>query len=147
MDQKKTIDVEQELGKPRLGALLFADWASANPDGKIVLAGVFDNVVLPVTLEHPHVVFGFYLFVKVGQAHKSNINIWCYSPNGDALSRIIMEPPPKYVPDANGPNLIQAVLHVGLEFNQPGIHWFDVEYDGQSLGKTSLIVSFQKVEQ
>jgi hypothetical protein len=144
MKKGKPIDFERELKKPRLVAFLFADYASSTTDGKAVIGGVFERIfVEPLQPEKPQIVYQFFIFLKVVEADKSSLDIHSFSPAGELLNVITLQVAEGAVIIDNEPNHIQAVLRVGLEFKQPGVHWFDVRYQDVSIGMVPLIVQLQ----
>jgi hypothetical protein len=135
---ERQIDVQAEIGQPRLVALLFADWAGILEGNKVALGGVFDRIYLrPVT---PHPPLSFYLNVKVTQAYDEDIYIHIYNPEGESMGAVISRAAENFPASPSGPNYGQVIVPLSINIQEPGIYWFEVTYRNERLGLAPLIV-------
>lgn len=136
------IDWKAELHRPRMLALLFADWASETTDHKLAIGGVFDRIFLRPTEEVRRL--GFYIYLRVTEAYQETTNILVYAPDGQVMAQLELGVDPNYIASQTEPNFVQLVSRIGLPLTQPGIHWFEVRYRNESLGRVPLIVQLME---
>lgn len=137
-----SIDVAKEREKPRLVSLLFFDDANEGANAKVNLMGVFDRIwVNPETLQtHP-----FGIFIRTGWTFDGEVVVRILDPNGVVVGGIDYS---TELPDGLERRPFQGQVLFTLQFNVTveGLYWFDVSFNGQSIGGTALLVEFKKIE-
>lgn len=140
---KDTTNPSESLRKPRLEAMLFCDYATQTIDGKYILGGIFERFVF--THEEEKVTHYFYLFLRLGQTTDGQIQVAFYDPIGKIISAVAFEvSPAQFV--GNYPPQINFLDKVRFSTPVEGVYWFDISYQGESLGGAPLIVDFMKPE-
>ncbi|MBI3910912.1 MAG: hypothetical protein HY320_08255 [Armatimonadetes bacterium] len=135
------IDVQEEIKRPRLIALLFCDWGNQTADHKHNLIGTFDRLIL----RKGRTGHRFYLYVRTAETLDDPINITFFGPGGETVAG------PEYrvtAEDRVPGEPVQPQLMMPFLFAPPveGIYWVDVSYRRVSLGGAALIVEFQEEE-
>ena len=130
--------------RPRLEALLFAEYATRTDKGLYVLSGCFGR--LAFSKDEKRVTSKFYLYVQAGETRRGDFQIAIFNPNDEIHLAIKFEIEeqehlPKYP--------VQIHLLQIVQFPVPieGNYWFDVSCDGHSLGGAALIIEFEKAEE
>lgn len=133
------IDVAQEREKPRLVSLLFYDFANRTGNGKFNLSGIFDRIIVDAEKKRTR---SFGMFIKTAETHKGIIRILILDPNGHLIAALDFGLAEKESLSEEKYHVTQAAG--GIEFDTPieGLYWFDVSYNGKSLGGTALQVDF-----
>lgn len=129
------LDVRKE---PRLLALLFCDYINTTGDDKVNLLGVFDRIWVhrEGRLSPRFVVFG-----RVAEAFKSPLWLTVLDPDNEPKAEIRFDPPKMPSDrDPNLPNQIQFMLYTRMKFDKDGTYWFDISYEGNSLGGAGLAI-------
>ena len=140
---KKPIDIAQEQEKPRLISILFFDFKSETPEGKLNLLGVFDQIYVdPEEKRTPP----FGLFVRTRHTFDAPINVVVFDPKGKPQGGFSFSPSKGEIPEPRPPQM--QVLGL-VAFNAPieGLYWFDVSYNQESIGGAVLQVEFRKLKE
>ncbi len=134
-------DLTSEIARPRLMALLFCDWANQTADNKSNLIGTFDRIFVgPDSKLTPP----FTLFIRLAQVTKGPVQIRIIGPDGKIGLDGAIQPEGVTVTEGE-PVYVQAMMHIQFEAELAGIYWFDVSYQGQSLGGASLMVQLRNI--
>lgn len=134
----ETLDVKGELLRPKLDAMIFAEWAAVTKENKPVVSGIFDSFNIPsgnFPAEVP-----FYIYFRTSQAYQYDINIVIFSPNGLGYAKLMFPANKQYQPVVDSANIIQHVSALKLIFMSAGMHWFQVRYGDEILGNVALSV-------
>lgn len=133
------IDVTQEREKPRLVSVLFYDFANRTGNGKFNLSGIFDRIFVDAEKKRTR---SFGMFIKTAETHEGIIRVLILDPNGQLIAALDFGLAEKEFPKDEKYHITQA--SGGIEFDTPveGLYWFDVSYNGKSLGGTALQVDF-----
>ena|SRR5688572_8221958 len=135
------LNVAEEKKKPRLLALLFCDFTSLTKDDKPNLLGVFDRIY--IDRNNPHTP-PFAVFVRVAEAIEP-FQMTMFGP--DDLPAFQIKSVPSQVEYTEGlPRQIQTAFVVKFEVKAEGVFWFDVSYQGNSLGGAGLHIQYREVE-
>jgi hypothetical protein len=134
-------DVARRRARPRLDALLFADYGLTAVDQKITLAGIINRIsVDPET----KVSGRFFMFIRTSETVESGFQITVYDPDGKiAASGDVKVAAPTDLPPPHG---VQSLQAVALEDVKEGMYWFEVSYQGERLGGTALAIEYRKQE-
>ncbi|PYP83507.1 MAG: hypothetical protein DMF61_23080 [Blastocatellia bacterium AA13] len=137
------VDTVQELEKPRLVSLLFYDFANRTANGKFNLSGIFDRILVDLNKKRTR---SFGLFTKTAETHKGIIRILILDPNGKLVVALDFGMDATEFPPDQKYHITQA--SGAIEFDTPieGLYWFDVSYNGKSLGGTALQIEFATQE-
>ena len=126
-----------------LGAL--ADYASVTSDQKLVIAGVFDALVvggLPAV--HPSMALAVRLIGDPGQTGTHDIGVRLVDPDGHELVPPFASKLALASDDPSERGVSQFVLRLdNLTFKMAGRHSFDVLADGEYIGSVELRVRVQ----
>src|SRR5262249_45977580 len=128
------------MRRPRLLSMLFADWGSKSEDSKIALGGIFDRVILQP--KRPPVV-PFFIYLRTAETYSDVVHLVVYAPDGDPQGELQLDCR-ELKPVPGEPSYVQAISQVAMEMPQTGVWWFDVRYQGQSLGLVPLFVTSQE---
>lgn len=133
----------EEVKKPRLGAILFCEYATITEKGTYVFAGCFERFVFGK--DEPKVTSNFFLYVRASQTREGDFQVAIIDPNDTTIMAF------KYDLDSAGliPNLpasIHFVQRIKFPVAVEGTYWVDVSFKGESLGGAPLLVEFQKEE-
>lgn len=132
------LDFSAVRKKPRLLALLFCDYINTTGDDKVNLLGAFDRITV-----HPEKRLSprFVVFARVAEAHESPLWLTVLDPDNEPKAEIRFDPPKMPSDrDPDLPNQVQFMLHIGMKFDKDGTYWFDVSYEGESLGGAGLVI-------
>lgn len=140
---KNTTNPSESLQKPRLEAILFCDYATRTIDGKYILGGIFERFVF--THKEEKVTHYFYLFLRFGQTTNGQIQVALYDPNGEIISAVAFEVSPAQFA-GNYPPQINFLDKVRFSTPVEGVYWFDISYQGESLGGAPMIIDFLEPE-
>ena len=132
------IDVAKERSKPRLEALLLADYASITASGKPDICGIFDQ--FSVDPEKKSTGY-FYLYIRTAETLEGEIHIAVIDPNGKALAVAVTESSSGSKTRQKRLSLLQRLT---LDATEEGEYWIDVSYMGQSLGGGSFDVKYRE---
>lgn len=133
----------EEVKKPRLGAILFCEYATLTEKNTYVFAGCFERFVF--SKDEPKVTSNFFLYVRASQTRGGDFQVAIIDPNDKTIMAF------NYNLDSAGliPNL-PASVHFLQRIKFPvaveGTYWVDVSFKGESLGGAPLLVDFQKEE-
>ena len=144
LDIDLSIDIAKEREKPRLVAILFYDNGNQTDDRKITLAGMFDRLFVDLS-EKKTVPFG--IFVRTAKTFDAPVRVAIVSPDNKVVGGFTFTTYSKDAPKGEKPNMTQLVGRV--RFNAPveGDYWFDVSFNGQSLGGCPLKVEFKDLKE
>lgn len=137
------IDVAQVREKPRLVSLLFYDFANRTGNGKFNILGVFDHIIVDAEKKRTR---SFGMFVKTAQAHEGVIRILILDPDGQLIAGLDFGVAEKEYPKDEKYHVAQASGVIEFDTPVEGLYWFDVSYNGKSLGGTGLQVDFKPSE-
>ncbi|MCI0490085.1 MAG: hypothetical protein L0229_26120 [Blastocatellia bacterium] len=138
----ETIDVAQVRKEPRLIAFLFCNYVNVTGNGKPNLLGIFDRIFVDPDKKKTA---NFIMFVKMAEV-SGPTEIRIFNPLGELVAGALLEP---NVRQTTSDEIIfaQAIVHISLETEEEGIYWFDILYQGHSLGGTGLEVRFKQREE
>ena len=140
--QKAQINIAEELGKPRLVALLFCDYLDRTKEGKSNLAGAFDIIYVdPERKRTPP----FFLFVRTAETGSGPLQVTFFDPNG-AVAAAATFKAAHHTPTPGQPGHMQVLARLQLDTPVEGVYWVDVSHNGQTLGGAALTVEFRKQE-
>jgi hypothetical protein len=140
-----TINVKgsEEVKKPRLGAILFCEYATMTEKGTYVFAGCFERFVFGK--DEPKVTSNFFLYVRASETREGDFQVAIIDPNDTPIMAF------KYDIESSGFMLnVPASVHFAQRIKFPvaveGTYWVDVSFNGESLGGAPLLVEFTKEE-
>jgi hypothetical protein len=136
------IDVASTYKKPRLIALLFCNFFNVTGNRKPNLLGIFDRMAVDHEKKKTP---NFFMFIKLaGVLGPSEIHV--YSPRGERIMAALLE---GRIPPTSSDEIVyaQAMINIELEVKEEGIYWFDVLYQGNSLGGNGLGITFKQREE
>lgn len=139
-------DLETEKGRPRLVSLLFFDYANETGDRKLNLSGVFDRLFVDKETKKT-IPFG--VFVRVAQAYDSPVFVTIVSPENKPAGGFAFSVARKDVESQTGNKFAMFQIMARVRFEAPveGTYWFDVAFDGKSLGGCPLVVEFRDLKE
>lgn len=142
VEPKINIDIVQERKKARLISLLFCDFASFTKDDKVNLLGIFDRVfVHPERKQTPR----FALFLRTAEATQEPIQVTVFDPHDNVILAFNFGgEEQKFALDL--PAHVQLLVDIQFMASMEGVYWFDVSYEGESLGGAGLVVQFRATE-
>lgn len=140
---KSDIDVEKLRRLPRLQAILFCDFASMTDDGKVNLLGVFDGLHV-----HPEkkITPVFVIFVRTAETYEADVQVTLIAPNGQVAATISFTGLENFKYEPEKPNNIQSIGQMRFAVPIEGVYWFDVSYQGKSLGGVGLPIYYRETE-
>lgn len=137
------ISASEEVKKPRLGAVLFCEYATLTEKGTYVLAGCFERLLF--AKDDQRITSSFFLYVKTGETKNGEFQVTIIDPNDKIISAFSYEVDAKSLIPG-----IPASLHFlkRIQFHVPveGVYWFNVSFSGESLGGAPLMIEFSKEE-
>jgi hypothetical protein len=140
---KVSVVASEEVKKPRLGAILFCEYAARTEKDTYLLAGCFERFVFKK--DEPKFTSNFFLYVRASQTREGDFQVAIIDPS----DRILLA----YTYDLDSAGLIPDVpasIHFLQRLKFPvaveGVYWVDVSFNGESLGGAPLLVEFQKEE-
>jgi hypothetical protein len=138
-----SIDIETELQKPRLISLLFCDFVNETDDKKANVLGVFDRVYV-----HPdnNITPRFWLFLRTAETHKGRVNTTIIAPDNKTIEQLASYYTDEPVIASEIPVNLQGVIPIQFMARIEGVYWFDISYEGESLGGAGLVVEFRETE-
>lgn len=133
----------EEVKKPRLGAILFCEYAALTEKGTYLFAGCFERFIFKK--DEPRVTSQFYIYVRASQTREGDFQVAIIDPNDTTILAF------SYDLDSTGliPNLpasIHFVQRIKFPVAVEGAYWVDVSFKGESLGGAPLLVEFEKEE-
>lgn len=138
--------VLQERCKPRLEAVLFADYGEVTTEGKIVLVDIFNRIVIDPKDRGAPGGIGCSLFVRTVETVEEPIWIKLVDPTGALVDQGLGDDPAWLVGETPWPRHLQTLRRLVFRPLEAGLYVIDVSYKGQSLGGTHLIIEFGKPE-
>lgn len=136
------IDVTQEWQKPRLVAILFCEGASVSTEGKANIWNIYDRIFVDPAKKNTGV---FTVVIITAQTPKDDLNITIIAPNNETVAKLSYEADEPVIAE-DRPTYVQFFGKVGLHVELEGVYWFDVSYQGRSLGGAALTMKFQETE-
>ncbi len=130
--------------QPRLVSLLFCDSCEVRDDDKTDVRGIFDRIYV-----HPEIRLTppFTLFLRTAETIDGLMRVHCLAPNGQIPTMITFERVPKEEYTQNLPANYQSIVHMNPFYvYTEGIYWFDVLFEGNSLGGAALVIEFRETE-
>jgi hypothetical protein len=138
------LDLENERAKPRLLAVLFADYLNHTKEDKVNLMGVYDRIYVNRELKKTPPIN---LFVRLSEALETPISVTVFSPANKPMSSVQFAAsrrqfeesgnrPPEY------PKQWQTAMTLQFPVETEGVYWFDISYKGQTLGGVGLPIEF-----
>jgi hypothetical protein len=145
-DIATSFDIEAAKAKPVLVALLFFDYANQTSEGKVNLLGIFDRIFVDPN-EKKTVPFG--LFVRTNETLDSPVKIVIISPENKIVGNLEYELPRKSAPVTEKQKQVMMQVMLQVQFAAPleGGYWFDVSFEGQSLGGAPLTVAYRDLKE
>lgn len=138
------IDVAQERDRPRIEALLFADYAAITTSGKPDVCGIFGRILADPETKNTGL---FYIFIKIIGVIGVPLELAITNPEGKTVAAGKILTPASESNEQAGSSEIQMihviqrmVLNVKIE----GTHWFSVLYNGKPLGGAAVGIEFKK---
>jgi hypothetical protein len=141
-----SIDIEQELQRPRVVALVFCDWHNQTIEEKQNLIGTFERIY---TKSLPANSPPFFLVVRMVQVLRGTLLISVLDPNGVIGFQASLDIG-EHAADENAtePLYLQVVTRLQFKISRHGIYWVDVSLNDQSLGGAPLaVVPIETTEQ
>jgi hypothetical protein len=138
------VDALKVWQQPRLLSIIFCDSYKVADDAKTDLMGIFDRIyVHPESRHTPQ----FILFVRTAETTDGALEIICYAPDGKIPTRVSYDPVPESSYTANLPANFQGITTM-LPFYiyTEGVYWFNVSFNGQSLGGAALVIELRETE-
>jgi hypothetical protein len=133
------IDAEAERKKPRLVAILFCMYYSSDKEARNNILGCFDRIYAdPATKQTGQ----FILVVRTSETREKGIVISVLDPANKAIAAVVFDAPEPLPSDK--PMHLQYAGPINFTATTSGPYWFDVSYQGKSIGGESLIVEFGK---
>ena len=127
--------------QPRLLSLLFCDYVSRTDDKKVNLLGIFDRVFMHPEEKQAPV---FFVFARVAEAYEEPLYLRVFSPDNEPQAELKFDPP-VMLTEPNMPKQIQVILKLQIGFKKTGTYWFDLSYQGNSIGGAGLVVGHKEV--
>lgn len=140
-----TVNVKgsEEVKKPRLGAILFCEYAALTENGTYLFAGCFERFAF--TKDEPKVTSNFFLYVRATQTREGDFQVAIIDPNDTTLMAFSYDlDSAGLIPDL--PASLHFLQKVKFPVKVEGTYWIDVSFKGESLGGAPLLVDFQKEE-
>lgn len=150
-DKRKTgTDRSAVIGRPRLEALLFCDWANETAEHKHNLIGSFDHVYVDA---EERMTPAFWIYVKVGLIQPDVLTLHVYDPTGtlsvDASFTLHDVPAVgddmKVQGDTTTFKKVQIVNRIQFRALMEGEYWFDVSFKGERLGGAPLSIEYRSL--
>lgn len=136
------VDVAEERKKPRLLALLFCDYANFTKDDKVNLVGIFDRIYVdPEQKLTPR----FIMFVRAAEITEGFVNT-VFAPNDTPAIQAITTIDSKVKFSEHLPRQVQSLISLQFGITIPGVYWFDISYEGKSLGGAALTIEYRPTE-
>ena len=131
------IELSKERKKPRLLALLFCDFASIAKDDKINLLGTFDKIYVdPEKRTTPM----FVVYVRVAEVSEA-FAITVFGPDDLPTLQMFSVPPSAFTEGL--PRQVQTIIRFQFKLEKEGTYWFDISYQGSSLGGAGLPIEYR----
>jgi hypothetical protein len=129
-----------DFTKPRLLALVTADWANLTQDGKPNVIGVFDRIFVS---KLPHDSPRFFLYARLTLPRSGRLALVIRAPDGSALGEVDVEVHrSSETSEAREPDCLDFVTPlVKLGLPVTGVYQIDAYFDGELLGQAPLIVA------
>lgn len=134
------IDVAQERLKPRVVALLFFDFANQAENSKLNLLGIFDRLRVNPETKRTNPIG---VFLRTSRTFDSETFITVYDPNGEMVAGASFG-----IDKSEAEKFIQTQVLIRLQFDASieGLYWFDVSYQGSSIGGAPLLLEFKPLK-
>ena len=137
------IDRTIDMARPRLVALIFCDWANVTTDQKFNLIGTFDRITVSASDKRPPL---FALYIRLANTLEDDVHLQVYNPDGTSALEGRFKPQ-DISSSVHNPIFLQIAARLQFEAEQDGLYWFEVLYQGQSLGGTALTVQIASSEE
>lgn len=136
------IEVSKEREKPRLLALLFCDFASFTKDDKVNLLGIFDRIFVDSDEKRTP---RFAVFTRVAEVTGFTTTI--FDPDGmpSVQAETKIQADVKFT--EGYPRQMQTLTAMQFEIRKPGVYWFDISFEGESLGGAGLAIEYRQTEE
>lgn len=133
------IDANAERKRPRLVAILFCMFFSADAQGRFNHLGCFDRIFVdPTTRETGQ----FTLVVRTAETREKGVVITFLDPSNNVLAAVVFDEPVSAPTDKT--MHLQYSGSIGFTATTEGSYWIDVSYKGESIGGESLNIAFGK---
>jgi hypothetical protein len=140
---KVSVTASEEVKKPRLGAILFCEYAARTEKDTYLLAGCFERFVF--RKDEPKVTSNFFIYVRASQTREGDFQVAIIDPNDKILLAYTYHlDSAGLIPDL--PASIHFLQRLKFPVAVEGIYWVDVSFNGESLGGAPLLIDFQKEE-
>jgi hypothetical protein len=139
-----TVDIEQERKKPRLLAILFCDYLNFTKDDKANLIGIFDRVYV-----HPEhkMTPQFVLFLRSVETRDEPLKVRVFNPDGKFEVEVAFDKFNASIFSTELPAHVQSTVRIQFQVSKAGVYWFDVLYQGESIGGAGLVIEYREVEE
>ncbi|HUE84427.1 MAG TPA: hypothetical protein VMM84_20160 [Pyrinomonadaceae bacterium] len=142
------LDLPRERKRPRLLSLLFCDFTNSTADLKINLLGIFDRIVVhPEINQSP----AFVVFGRSAETYDDVLWLTVFDPDNHPAAEVKFDPPTQKAlnrspdKDIEYPTQVQFLLPLTMRFKKEGTYWFDISYEGKSLGCAGLVVEHKDI--
>lgn len=136
------LNTAEERGLPRLVALLFCAYGNITNDGKANILGIFDRIQpLPKNESND---IAFYLFVRTSNT-EGPVHARIFDPNGKIVAGIEFQGD-KPETFSGEPWYVQLLVPTAFSARSEGVHWVEVSYRGNVLGRAGLYVVLPQEE-
>ena len=135
------IVVAEERKRPRLLGLIFCDFASTTKDDKPNLLGVFDSIVVD---RERRITPPFVVYIRVAELADTFVTT-VFNPDEVPVVqfRSVIAPVDSTSPSL--PRQAQTLLPIQIsDIRKEGVYWFDVSYQGNSIGGAGLPIHYKK---
>lgn len=136
-----SINVTEEAKKPRLAALLFAEYAITSEEKKITLCGIFDRILIDREKEEKKRLHRFFVYIKMAETVSGSVHLAILNPEGKPIAGGAVETV-EHPAGEQPPRYMQILQQIIIELPVNGVYWFDVFYREQLLGRVPLIVGY-----
>lgn len=137
------IKASEARKKPRLEAILFCDYANRLHDGKLILSGCFDRIIF--SAEEDKISIPFFLFIRTMEATEGFVQVSLIDPNETIVLAFQLEVGKlEFMPDM--PAQVDFLQRLQFPVPYEGYYWFDVSYNGESIGGSALAIEYRKPE-
>jgi hypothetical protein len=133
------IDVAQEAKKPRLEALLFCDYVAITTEQKAVLGGVFDKFYI----QPENRMVALFLYVRTSET-RGPVQLNVFGPDNKLGMTGTLNHSGELPEEGDKLLHVQIAMDMRFEAKMEGLYWFEILYNGQSLGGNCFRVIMRK---
>jgi hypothetical protein len=139
------LDLDAEKAMPRLVALLFFDYGNETADRKLNLVGVFDRLFVD---EETKKTVPIGVFLRTAQTVDLPVYVSIISPEKKAVGGLQFSIAREST-EVDGRKHLMFQMLARIQFEAPveGTYWFNVAFDGKSLGGCPLQIEFRNFKE